>query len=133
MGAAAGRDARGIPGYAMLIGQGSSSYTSGYAYRWAQAMADGAGTHNYTVRRPDTRTVRFGAVSVQGRTLVVHLVAPKGVALKCSLSRQQGSGWAAAPFKSCRSVARFPGITPGKYRLRVKSVLGLVRTVITIT
>ena len=133
MGAAAGHDTRGIRGYAMMLAKGTSSYTSGYSYRWSQAVADGAGTHSYNVSRPDTQTVTFGAISIQGTTLVVHLIAPSGVALKCSLSAQRGGGWAPAAFKGCGSVARFPGIHPGKYRLRVKSVLGVVSTVLTIT
>jgi hypothetical protein len=44
MGAAAGSDSAGTPGYAMLLVQGSdSSYRPTYTYTWEQAVADGAG------------------------------------------------------------------------------------------
>jgi hypothetical protein len=126
MGVAAGKDRHGTQGYAMLIAQGHSSFTSGYSYRWTQAVAAGAGKHNYVVRRPDTRKVEIGAVSIRAGTLIVHINAPKGVALKCSLSRRKGNHWASSRLRKCGQVARFHHVRPGTYRLRVKSSLGTV-------
>jgi hypothetical protein len=126
MGVAAGRDAAGRPGYAMLIAKGHSSYTTGYSYRWTQAVADGAGRHNYAVARPDTRTVQIGAASLQGHTLIVHIQAPGGIPTRCSLSRRNGAHWSRASYHSCGKVAEFHNIRPGEYRLRVRSSLGVV-------
>jgi hypothetical protein len=124
MGVAAGKDLGGRPSYAMLIARGHTSYTSGYSYRWTQAMADGAGRHNYTVKPPDTRTVNIGVVSLQGNTLVVHIQAPAGIRTTCSLSRRKGSHWSHASYQPCGEVAEFHHIRRGEYRLRVKSSLG---------
>ena len=53
MGAAAGRDTSGRPGYALLVGEGTSgSFHPSYYYTWKQAVADGAGKHSYVVHRP---------------------------------------------------------------------------------
>lgn len=124
MGVAAGKDRQGRPSYAMLIAKGHSTYTSGYSYRWSQAVAAGAGTHNYVVKRPDTRTVKITGISIQGDTLIVHIQAPKGVATKCSLSQRRGKRWTRAKFHRCGAAARFPHIRPGEYRIRVRSSLG---------
>jgi hypothetical protein len=42
MGAAAGADPRGAPGYAILLGQGDAAYRPSYTYTWSQAVAAGA-------------------------------------------------------------------------------------------
>jgi hypothetical protein len=42
MGAAAGADPGGTPGYAILLGQGNSAYHPSYTYTWSQAVASGA-------------------------------------------------------------------------------------------
>lgn len=52
MGAAAGKDKHGTTGYAILLGRGTSSYHPKYIYTWTQAVADGAGKHNYPVHKP---------------------------------------------------------------------------------
>ena len=52
MGAAAGKDKHGIRGFALLLGRGNSRYHPKFIYTWSQAVADGAGKHNYTVHRP---------------------------------------------------------------------------------
>ncbi|MFL5822069.1 MAG: hypothetical protein ACJ764_01355 [Solirubrobacteraceae bacterium] len=49
MGAAAGKDRGGRPGYAMLLGRGTRAYHPTYTYTWKQAVADGAGRHHYAV------------------------------------------------------------------------------------
>jgi hypothetical protein len=124
MGVAAGKDRSGRPSYAQLIAKGHSSYTSGYSYRWSQAVAAGAGKHTYVVRRPDTRRVKIAGLSIQGRTLIVYIDAPKGIRTKCSLSRRKGSHWSHASFHRCGKTARFPNVGPGEYRIRVRSSLG---------
>jgi hypothetical protein len=43
MGAAAGTDGGGSPGYAMLLEHDAPGYAPTYTYTWAQAVADGAG------------------------------------------------------------------------------------------
>jgi hypothetical protein len=133
MGVAAGKDSRGVRGYAMLIAKGNSSYTAGYSYRWSQAVANGAGRHRYAVARPDTRTMKLGSVSMQGRTLIVRVQAPKGISLRCSLSRSQGGRWSRARFHRCGAVARFRNVSPGRYRVEVSSSLGTVSTVLSVT
>lgn len=45
MGAAAGTDAHGAAGYAMLIADGRPTAASGYTYTWSEAVADGVGTN----------------------------------------------------------------------------------------
>ncbi len=126
MGAAAGRDTRGDTSFAMLIARGRSSYTTGYSYRWTQAVADGAGSHNYPLARPDTRTVQIGAASVHGSTLTVQIQPPPGISTKCSLSRRTGNRWSRAAFHPCGKMASFRHIRRGEYRLRVRSSLGTV-------
>jgi hypothetical protein len=126
MGVAAGRDVGGRPSYAMLIARGHSSYTSGYSYRWSQAVAAGAGKHDYAVRPPDTRTVKIGGASIRAGTLVVQIQAPAGIPTKCSLSRRKGSHWSHARYHPCGKMAEFHHIGRGEYRLRVKSSLGTV-------
>jgi hypothetical protein len=110
----------------MLIARGHSRYTRGYSYRWSQAVASGAGKHNYAVARPDTRTVEIGDASLRNGTLIVHIKAPGGITTKCSLSRRQGSRWSHARYHSCDKVAEFHHIHRGEYRLRVRSPLGTV-------
>lgn len=124
MGVAAGRDGRGNRSYAMLIAKGHSSYTSHYSYRWAQAVADGAGTHNYAVARPDTRTVQIGGASLRSGTLIIRIQAPPGIRTRCSLSRRRGGHWSRARYHPCGKMAVFRGVRPGEYRLRVTSSLG---------
>ncbi len=124
MGVAAGRDTGGRPSYAMLIAQGHTTYTSGYSYRWTQAMADGAGTHNYAVKRPDTRSVMIGTASIHGSTLIVQIQAPAGIRTKCSLSRRTGKHWSRASYHPCGRMVEFHNVRRGEYRLRVKSSLG---------
>ena len=124
MGVAAGRDSRGIRGYAMLIAKGDSSYTRGYSYRWSKAVADGAGTHSYLVGRPLTGTVTIGQPHFQGTTLLIPIQAPKGISVRCSLSRRVGGHWHRARLRRCGKVARFTGLRRGEYRLRVQSALG---------
>ena len=126
MGVAAGRDTRGDTSFAMLIARGRSGYTNGYSYRWTQAVADGAGSHNYPLPRPDTRTVQIGAASVHGSTLTVQIQAPPGISTSCSLSRRTGNGWSRAVFHPCGKMASFQHIRRGEYRLRVRSSLGTV-------
>ena len=133
MGVAAGKDSRGIRGYAMLIAKGNSSYTTGYSYRWSQAVADGAGRHEYAVSKPNTRTVKLASVSMHGTTLIARIQAPKGISLRCSLSRYRGSRPSRARFHRCGTVARFRNVRPGRYRLQVSSSLGRVSTVLSVT
>jgi len=133
MGVAAGKDARGLRSFAMLIAKGSSRFTAVYSYRWSQARADGAGTHTYRVSRPDARTVTFGQPSMSGTTLIVPIVAPRGISLSCALSQQVGHGWTRARFRRCGTRARFHGVRPGTYRVSVRSVLGVVSTILTVT
>lgn len=52
MGAAAGKDQHGARGFAILLGRGDSRYHPKFTYTWSQAVADGAGKHNYIVHRP---------------------------------------------------------------------------------
>lgn len=52
MGAAAGKDKHGTRGFAILLGRGGSRYHPKFIYTWSQAVADGAGKHNYAVHRP---------------------------------------------------------------------------------
>jgi hypothetical protein len=52
MGAAAGKDKHGTRGFAILLGRGDSRYHPKFIYTWSQAVADGAGKHNYAVHRP---------------------------------------------------------------------------------
>ncbi len=52
MGAAAGHDRHGRNGYALLVGQWASGGHPTYYYTWSQAVAAGAGSHNYVVHRP---------------------------------------------------------------------------------
>lgn len=133
MGVAAGKDSSGARGYAMLIAKGHSSYTRSYSYRWTQAVADGAGTHNYRVKRPDTRTISISSLSLQGSTLTVYISVPKGISLKCSLSRRQGAHWSASHFRKCGRTTKFQNVDPGEYRVRVRSSLGNVSEIIRIS
>jgi hypothetical protein len=126
MGVAAGKDRAGRPSYAMLIAKGHSAYTRGYSYRWSQAVAGGAGKHNYVVGRPDTRTVKIGGASIRDGTLIVQIQAPAGIRTKCSLSRRRGSHWSHARYHPCGKTAEFHHVRRGEYRLRVKSSLGTV-------
>lgn len=125
MGVAAGKDAHGNRSYAMLIAKGHSRYTSAYSYRWARAVADGAGKHNYAVARPDTRRVQIGTAALRGGTLIVHIQAPAGVRTRCSLSRRKGRRWSPAHYHPCGKVVQFQHVRPGEYRLRVRSSLGI--------
>ncbi len=52
MGAAAGVDSSNVPGYAMLLGIGDSSYVPTYTDTWAVAQTDGAGSHAYSPGTP---------------------------------------------------------------------------------
>jgi hypothetical protein len=126
MGVAAGKDASGRPGYAMLMARGHSRYTRGYSYRWSQAVAAGAGRHNYAVARPDTRTVQIGGASLRNGTLAVQIKAPGGIRTTCSLSRRKGNHWSHARYHVCGRVAEFHHVRRGEYRLRVRSSLGTV-------
>src|SRR5579859_3984069 len=108
----------------MMVAKCHSGYTRGYSYRWAQAVADGAGSHSYAAARPDTRTVQIGGASLKGRTLIVHIQAPPGIRTTCSLSRRTGGHWSRARYRVCGKVAQFNNIRPGEYRLRVRSSLG---------
>lgn len=69
MGAAAGTDAQGAAGYAMLIVDGGSTAAPAYTYTWSQAVADGAGTG--TVSPTPARTPASGCVvpRLKGSTL----------------------------------------------------------------
>ena len=52
IGVAAGKDRHGTRGFAMLLGRGTAAYHPKYSYTWSQAVADGAGKHNFAVHRP---------------------------------------------------------------------------------
>lgn len=51
MGGAAGKGPTGR-GFAMILVGGNSAYAPKYSYTWAQAVADGAGTHVYNPGKP---------------------------------------------------------------------------------
>lgn len=52
VGAAAGKDAHGRRGFALLLGKGGARFHPTYIYTWSKAVADGAGRHDYVVHRP---------------------------------------------------------------------------------
>jgi hypothetical protein len=125
MGAAAGRDSQGQVGYAMILGEGTNSYSPDYYYTWAEATAAGAGSHTYVVHRPPPLEV---AVQVKGHELIVTISARPGARLRCQLTDRVGRRWAPAPFFACRAPGvSYPQVMPGRFRLRVKG-LGMTVT-----
>ncbi|MFL5824048.1 MAG: hypothetical protein ACJ764_11470 [Solirubrobacteraceae bacterium] len=137
MGVATGKDSRGVPGYAMLIAKGVSPATRAKPiYTWAQAKADGAGTHAYPVKRPgggSGGTVKIVGASLHGRKLVVHIQAPRGERLKCTLSLRHGRHWSRVVSRRCNSVFRYSGIQSGHYRFKVTSARGSASETFTIS
>lgn len=133
MGAAAGVDSSGDRGYAMLIAAGGS-YAPPFTYTWDQAVADGAGTNDYSVPPPDlsppgggsgppsggSGRLRIRSVSVRGRTIRIRIAAPQGAALRCAL-RRRGTSSRANHFYRCFRLTVYSGIAPGRYVFTVRA------------
>jgi hypothetical protein len=127
MGAAAGTDARGTPGYALIIVQGNGSYHPDYVYTWSQALAagagpgPGAGTASPQRSSASAARVRIGIsrLRIRRHTLRFRITAPPGIRVACSLSRA-GAARAAA-FAPCGPEVDYRHLRPGAYRLRVRA------------
>lgn len=121
MGAAAGPDRSGHPGYAMLLAAGAgSAYAPAYTFTWAQALALGAGTNPYDPGLPQipvTLSLRLsgrGAISGSARcgppSLSCSSTATVGVAL--SLQATPASGWTFAGWTGPCSGTGACAVTP---------------------
>lgn len=137
MGAASGIDPSGTPGYAMLIGQGDSSYQPSYVYTWSEAVASGAGAStggsggNGSGGKggpPASSAVRITSVSSTRNRLVVHIQAPAGTSLECALSRHTRTGWARDHYRRCGTTVTFTKLRAGRYRLHVRTSSGQLLT-----
>jgi hypothetical protein len=129
MGASVGQDQVGRPGYAMLLVEGDSHYRPVYAYTWGQALANGArpvGTPAATVAKaPATVTPRIADINVRGHDVRAAIVAPKGSHPQCALTAQAARGWGRDRWQRCGSWVVYAGIAHGRYRLRVRSRVGV--------
>jgi hypothetical protein len=121
MGAAGGSDAHGSPGAAMLLVEAPSGYRPAYLYTWDQAVAAGAGdvaveTSHHRARA--TRAAfRITLLRVRARSLSFRILAPRGVRLRCSLTRLRHQD----RFRPCGSATTYRRLRVGVYRLRVKA------------
>jgi hypothetical protein len=124
MGAAAGRDAHGSAGYAMLlVGTEPKAPAPPYDYTWGQAQADGAGTFQYDpmIAPPNTTLVR-GTTSSTGRsaTFAFSATPSADASFECALVRPHRS--ASPRYASCRSAKTYRALAPGTFRFYVRAV-----------
>lgn len=119
MGAAAGRDRFGTPGYAMILGRGTGAFHPSYYYTWSQAVAAGAGTHRYVVHRPPALDL---ALQARGLKLVALISAPARARVRCQVSQRVGGRWIGSPFEPCSSgELSILESSAGRYRFRLRS------------
>jgi hypothetical protein len=123
LGAAAGADAHGEQGYAMLLAERLVDPTGppaiDYAYTWAEATADGAGTNAYDAPlwlNPDTRIVR---VALAHRTARVSIRISSATGVQCALTPR---GRRRARWRPCSTHPAFRRLRRGRYLLVVRAV-----------
>ncbi len=140
MGAAAGADSSGNPGYAVLLFQGSPSYNPVYSYTWgatqpssaiqpaptpSSAPASDQGTPASNQATPAAAPARVApgieSLRVRGHRVTVRFKGLGGTAARCSLTRV-GGGFHRA--KRCGAAVNFRHLRAGVYRLRVSSSAG---------
>jgi hypothetical protein len=71
-------------------------------------------------------SVALARVRVRGHHVRLHLAAPRGLSITCSLRRWNGRRWRTARVKSCSAWTVFRYVPRGHYRLRVSSMAGTV-------
>jgi hypothetical protein len=154
MGAAAGADSGGNPGYAMLIEQKTPESTPSFVYTWAQAVADGAGgasaqaTGSPQGGSPSPASsgsgspagahianagIRLERVRSRGHRVSFTILAPRRLLLRCSLSGQASGGGKVRRNKRCGRRAAFMHLPAGRYWLRVTSRVGSVARLVTLS
>lgn len=120
MGAAAGLDNSGHPGYAILLGRGDANYSPVYYYTWAAAVADGAGSNNYVVQAPP---VLQAIARSQGSQVLIYISAPAHARVECQLSQWSGRRWTPEGFYACGGpVTTYTQVPAGRYRVQVEAV-----------
>lgn len=67
---------------------------------------------------------RIADINVRGHELRAAIAAPPGSRLQCALTPQAARGWGRDRWLPCASRVVYPGIAPGRYRLRVRSRVG---------
>jgi len=134
MGAAAGADQHGDPGYAMLLAQGDSAYRPTYTFTWNQAVADGAGgsalaaVPGASSGGTSHGTFKLVRLRVRGHRVFFRVSASPGVSLQYSLIRRGGRGWGRDRFVRCKASKVISGLRAGRYRFRIRAVGGATIT-----
>jgi hypothetical protein len=154
MGAAAGADSSGTPGYAMLLEQERPGAHLTYTYTWPQALADGAGGRSVsTGSSPGTAPspgaagsshpggsgspstvaahtadagLRIERLRVHGHRVTITLFAPQAGLVRCSLDGRGRQGRRVRRSKRCGRTATFSHLPAGSYWLRFTSAIGTV-------
>jgi hypothetical protein len=137
MGAAAGEDSTGQPGYAMLIEEASPSTTPSYVYTWSNLApapvsapaapapvsalspstdSPGRGHSAHTARL----AIRIATVRTLPRRLAVTF-GPSGGVVRCSLTGLGNHTARVRRVKACARRVTFADLPRGRYRLRVSS------------
>ncbi len=139
MGAAAGSDGSGQPGYAMLLGIGTSAYQPVYTYTWAAAQAaaagsgTGAGAGGSSPQSPPPHPAPPSAHGTTGKPLVaprlriLHVTAARGTIhvaftgshVVCTLARRAGHRWRRVRTSRCTASVTYRHLRRGRYRFRV--------------
>jgi hypothetical protein len=124
MGAAAGTDRRGAPGFAMVLVQGTSNFRPSYVYTWSQAVAAGAGAPAGATQArrlsvgPTRRQVGISRLRVRGRTISFRVIAPAATRPACSLVRTSS---AVDHYLRCGSAVTYRRVRLGDYRLSIRA------------
>jgi hypothetical protein len=118
MGAAAGRDRSGAPGYALFLGRGAGAFKPTYYYTWSQAVAAGAGKNTYVAHRP----AALGLVLKAHGLKLIALVSTPAKGARCQISKRVGKRWSHSPFEACYSGEfQINETSSGRYRFRLKA------------
>lgn len=124
MGAAAGSGADGVPGYAMLLLEGTPAYHPVYVYTWSQAVAAGAGGGAFAGARagrarPARSAWRIILLRVRGRSLILRLRNPAGIHISCALTRISGRS-GPDNYRRCAGATTYRSLPVGTYRVQVR-------------
>lgn len=136
MGAAAGTDSGGNPGYALLIEEAAPSSRPNYTFTWGPAapssapaqspasaasqQSDRPGTGSAPARSASV-ALQVVRVRVRGHRLSIRTSAPRGAPVYCSLTGVSPHRGQIRRTKRCTQRTTFSHLPAGRYRLRISS------------